>query len=194
MTNIRAELLVSGGVTKRGYRAVVEEKAIELGIKGNVRNLPDGNVKVVCEGEKENIEKFINAIDIKERFIKVVNIDKKFSKAVGKFKDFKIIREKGWREIGESTEAGAIYLRALWEDTNKNFDKMDIKYGGISEKMNKFGEITSESVKTLKSISEKMGKFEESMSETIKTLREDRTEMKQIAGAIIEAIKSFKAG
>jgi len=184
MEYIKARLIVSGKVTKRGYRVIVKEIADKLGIKGNVKNTPDEKVEIVCEGQKEHVEKFIAAIGIKERFINVENIDKKFDEPTGKFEDFKIIREESLKEIEESTEAGATYLRAFLEDTNRNFDNLNVKYGTISEKLGKFEEVMVEMVKTLK----------EDRNEIIRTLKEDRTEMKQLVNAIIEAIKSFKAG
>ncbi|MBS3057677.1 MAG: acylphosphatase [Candidatus Diapherotrites archaeon] len=184
MQLIRATLIVSGRVRKVGYRLIVEEKALGLGVKGTVENMPDGRVRIVCEGEKEKIDEFINAINLKERLINVQNIDKKIDKATGKFKEFRIISENDMKELRESTDAGAMYLRVLVEDTNNNFNSLDKKYGSISEKMDKFAEVISEIIKTLR----------EDRAEIIETLKEDRAEMKGIAGAMVEAIKSFKAG
>jgi len=56
MQLIRATLIVSGRVRKVGYRLIVEEKALGLGVKGTVENMPDGRVRIVCEGEKEKID------------------------------------------------------------------------------------------------------------------------------------------
>ncbi len=184
MEYARATLIVSGSVTKRGYRAIVKKIADELGIKGNVKNTPDEKVEIICEGQKGPVERFIVAIELKERFINVGNIDKKFDEPTGEFEDFKIIRGDSQKEIEESTEAGATYLRAFLEDTNKNFETLNTKYGSISEKLGRFEEVMSEMIKTLK----------EDRDGIIKTLKEDRTEMRQLVNAIIEAIKSFKAG
>jgi predicted permease/acylphosphatase len=51
MTINRWHLLVSGKVQGVYYRASTEQKARELGLTGWVRNLPDGRVEIVAEGE-----------------------------------------------------------------------------------------------------------------------------------------------
>ncbi len=41
------------------YRYSTKRKADELGLAGTVRNLPDGSVEVVCEGDEKQIERLI---------------------------------------------------------------------------------------------------------------------------------------
>ena len=55
--------MYSGQVQGVGFRFTVEGLASYLGIKGFVRNLADGKVEVVCEGEEENIDAFVARID-----------------------------------------------------------------------------------------------------------------------------------
>lgn len=52
---------------------------------GLIENIPDGTVKVVCEGEKEKIEDLINSIKIMDEIVDVENIDVKFEDASGEF-------------------------------------------------------------------------------------------------------------
>ena len=51
--------VVSGRVQMVMYRDFAERKAKSLGIAGTVRNLPDGTVEVVAEGEKETLEGYL---------------------------------------------------------------------------------------------------------------------------------------
>jgi acylphosphatase len=53
-------LLIKGKVQGVFYRASARDRAVELGIKGWVKNTPEGNVEVVATGEKESLEKFID--------------------------------------------------------------------------------------------------------------------------------------
>ncbi len=55
MTKKRWHLLVSGKVQGVSYRAATEQKALELGLKGMVRNLPDGRVEIIAEGPEDNL-------------------------------------------------------------------------------------------------------------------------------------------
>ena len=58
----RAHLFYSGQVQGIGFRYTAERLALELGLTGWVKNLPDGRVELVCEGPKEKIELLIERI------------------------------------------------------------------------------------------------------------------------------------
>lgn len=55
-------LIASGKVQGVNFRNNTRKKAIELGLKGYTKNLPDGNVEVVAEGEGEKINELVNFI------------------------------------------------------------------------------------------------------------------------------------
>jgi acylphosphatase len=57
---IRFHVIISGKVQGVFFRSKTKRTAIELDITGWVRNLADGRVEAVFEGEKENIERMIN--------------------------------------------------------------------------------------------------------------------------------------
>ncbi len=84
---MRARLLVSGLVQGVSFRWFVQETAKAMGIKGWVKNLPDGTVEIECESESEiAYRKFISAIEngggesglraISVKGIKVLKIEK----------------------------------------------------------------------------------------------------------------------
>lgn len=58
----RLEAIIYGKVQGVGYRYFTVQKAAKYGIKGFVRNLPDGSVKVVAEGEEENLKNFLKEL------------------------------------------------------------------------------------------------------------------------------------
>lgn len=41
------------------FRVETRRKALELGISGNVENMPDGSVEVVATGEEKNLKELI---------------------------------------------------------------------------------------------------------------------------------------
>ena len=56
---MQAHLFISGSVQGVGYRQFVKSRAKKLGLTGWTRNLPDGRVEAVVQGEKDSIEKLI---------------------------------------------------------------------------------------------------------------------------------------
>jgi acylphosphatase len=54
--------VVSGRVQGVGYRFYAERAARELGLRGFVRNLPDGSVETVAEGEDAAVERYLERL------------------------------------------------------------------------------------------------------------------------------------
>jgi acylphosphatase len=52
---ISVHVRVSGRVQGVNYRAFTRDKAVELGVKGWVRNIPSGGVEAVLEGERQKV-------------------------------------------------------------------------------------------------------------------------------------------
>ena len=59
-----ARFLVSGRVQGVCFRASTREQALKLGLRGYAKNLPDGRVEVLAEGEAP-------ALDALERWLQV---------------------------------------------------------------------------------------------------------------------------
>jgi len=59
LTETRYHIIVNGRVQGVFYRSNTRGKALELGLKGWVKNLPDGRVEIVVEGEEDQIKKLI---------------------------------------------------------------------------------------------------------------------------------------
>jgi len=55
----RAHVRIYGRVQGVWFRAHTKDIADKLGIKGWVRNVPDGSVEAVFEGDDESVEKII---------------------------------------------------------------------------------------------------------------------------------------
>jgi acylphosphatase len=52
-------ILISGRVQGVYFRRFTKNKAQELGIKGTVKNMPDGRVEIVAQAEADILESFI---------------------------------------------------------------------------------------------------------------------------------------
>ncbi len=86
----RLEAVISGRVQGIGYRAFVEIKAIALGLRGYVKNLADGSVEVVAEGEEAMLEKLLDALENGNPLAKVQGIRRNWSGSKGGYRGFVI--------------------------------------------------------------------------------------------------------
>jgi acylphosphatase len=121
----RADIILKGRVQKAGFRDYIDEVAYDLEIKGWVKNLEDNTVKIICEGKKESLEKFITMIQIKEYPIRVEEALVEFSQALGEFNDFTIIREEDIvHATYERMDAIVRYIREMNRNLGGKFDKM----------------------------------------------------------------------
>ena len=57
----QALLKITGHVQGVWYRATVKDAAQELGLNGHAKNLSDGSVEVLVQGERHEIDKLIAA-------------------------------------------------------------------------------------------------------------------------------------
>jgi acylphosphatase len=87
---VRAHVYVSGRVQGVFFRSETKEKADEYGVKGWVRNLHDGRVEAIFEGEKEKVDKIIEFCRHGPPGAIVKNIEIIWEEWKGEFKDFRI--------------------------------------------------------------------------------------------------------
>jgi acylphosphatase len=121
---IRATIIVHGNVQRSDYRARVISTAKMMNITGTVQNLSDGNVKIIAEGEKINIDRFCDEIDVKNFLIKVTKIERKEdSKPIGEYESFYKLVGEG--ETDERLDTAAELLKELIVVTKSGFGKVE---------------------------------------------------------------------
>ncbi|CAN5125786.1 acylphosphatase [soil metagenome] len=60
----QAHILISGFVHGVGYRQFAKKEANKRGVFGWVKNIPQGKVEMILQGEKEKIEELIKTFKI----------------------------------------------------------------------------------------------------------------------------------
>ena len=86
----RARVLVDGHVQGVAYRAFTQVAALKCGVRGGVRNLPDGTVVAEAEGEKEAIEAFVECLRAGPPGAKVEGVHVQWQSPTGLPVDFQI--------------------------------------------------------------------------------------------------------
>lgn len=84
----QAHIYISGFVQGVGFRAYTKSKAKKLGITGWVRNLKDGRVEGVFQGEKTVVEKLLKICKRGPFFARVNNIVVEWEDVDEKFTEF----------------------------------------------------------------------------------------------------------
>ncbi|MEM1525290.1 MAG: acylphosphatase [Nitrososphaerales archaeon] len=125
MAQIRARIIAEGDVQGVGYRYQVSRLARRLKVNGWVKNLKDGRVEILCEGEEKNIENFIKSIDLKMPPINVEKLDVKYEPYKGEFKTFRIIAGKLVDEMIEGFSTGASYFQVMFNKQDDLLSKQD---------------------------------------------------------------------
>jgi len=201
----RAILKIRGDVQEAGYRAFIMRTAQKLKLVGYVENLPDGEVRIVCEGERKAIDEFSDKIRLKNDIVYVESIRRSFSKPKGEFKRFEVktgdlayeifqgyatagkhfnrlgqkidgvgqkVEEVGQKVdiVGENVEGVGEKVDNLTVHTDEHFNKLDEKYGVVSEtliSMNNKYDVLSE---TLVSMNNEQTRTREELTRAVDSL------------------------
>jgi len=86
----RLHLVIRGRVQGVGFRFSAYDEAKELGLAGWVCNLPNGDVEIVAEGSRENLQMLAAWAHLGPPSAHVTDLREEWSDFTGEFKDFQI--------------------------------------------------------------------------------------------------------
>lgn len=92
MVKKSAKIIISGTVQGVFFRNFCKENADKIGVKGFVRNLDNGDVEVVVEGDGQQVEKMISVCRKGPAHSQIRNVEVEGKKWQGEFDSFKILR------------------------------------------------------------------------------------------------------
>ena len=91
IVKVRARVIYEGRVQGVFFRSNTKRYADTMGLTGWVRNLPNGNVEAVFEGEEENVRSAIDWHSERHSPAKVESKTVEILGATGEFVDFSIM-------------------------------------------------------------------------------------------------------
>lgn len=91
MSRKRLRAAVFGRVQGVAFREYTRRQAQRLGLSGWVRNLPDGSVALVCEGEDAQVDELVAWLSVGSPYAQVSRVD--------------------WREEEPCGETGPLQIR-----------------------------------------------------------------------------------
>jgi acylphosphatase len=91
MDNIRAHLIVEGRVQGVFFRDTTRREAVGLGLRGWVKNLPDGSVEVVAEGPRDKVDQLVQWCQHGPSYARVTRVHRIDEEFTGEFDAFTIV-------------------------------------------------------------------------------------------------------
>ena len=91
MVKIRAHVFISGIVQGVFFRQKTKQQAESQSVTGWIKNLPDGRVEAIFEGEAEAVNRLVDFSKKGPINAQVTDFDLKWEKYKGEFRNFEII-------------------------------------------------------------------------------------------------------
>jgi len=88
--NVRVHVWVQGRVQAVGFRAFVQQTAIQIGVTGWVRNVGYDTVEAVAEGIKSKIEEFLQIVKRGPLGSRVDESREEWEQVTGEFVSFRV--------------------------------------------------------------------------------------------------------
>ncbi len=88
--------LISGIVQGVGYRYFTYRRAVALGLTGYVRNMVDGRVEVVAEGDEESLQQLLQELKVGPSFASVEEVKVEWGPYTGQYSHFEIKLNYGY--------------------------------------------------------------------------------------------------
>ncbi|MDH5541845.1 MAG: acylphosphatase [Nitrospinota bacterium] len=86
----RVHLIVHGIVQGVFFRSTTAETGLSLGLTGWAKNLPDGTVEIVAEGEKSKLEKLVAWCKKGPPSARVTSVDARWEEPGNGFETFSV--------------------------------------------------------------------------------------------------------
>lgn len=87
---VRVRALVRGLVQGVNFRWYTQRRAVDVGICGFVRNLPDGLVEVVAEGERGSLDTLLDWLRVGPSAAIVESVEAQWTSPTGEFTRFEV--------------------------------------------------------------------------------------------------------
>jgi len=144
----RINVVVSGRIQNVGYRAKVIAIAKEFGVTGLIQNLDGGRFRIIAESEDDNLDKFLNAIRIKNALIDVLDVEVEYADATVGFADFYEL--VGGGETDERLDKASNYLKEMIYAIKEMIYMMKTEFGALRAE-------TAESIEQISTLRMKFG-------------------------------------
>jgi len=194
----RAIIIAKGEVQGVDYRGKVFKIARKLNITGFVENIKPYDVRIIAEGEKENLDNFVEQIKIEEHPILVEEVDVTFEEPTGEFEYFEVKRGDMTEELGERLDLARDEMKKLHQAQKDTLGKQDVMIGKQDETISilKSGvdetrEFRTETQQNFANLDIKYGKIAENMEEIMKSMEDTSRKTGEVLERLAQQQENF---
>jgi len=171
----------AGRVRRVGYREHVYNETFERDISGYVKNLENGEVEIVAEGNEKDLQDFISEINIIRKPIAVKSFTIRWEEATGEYTNFEIIRGDFQDEIFERVD----YAGNVMHNMDMKFDQMLDKQDQMLDKQDQMLDKQDQTIQIAKETKEEIVGLR---SDTRRSLDDEFGEIRRELVSIKEAL------
>ena len=185
-------LYVYGRVQRVGFRRYVLDLAQDFGLTGYVKNLPDGSVEILVQGEEVRLSNFLDRIR-KPQWGTVKDVKIRETTVNPEIKNFKIIYGEIQEELHEGFGAMQEIFTQYWKelreyrqefrDFRREFQQ---EFGSFRQEFRNFAKETQENFKT---VLEKYGEISEKLTTILETLVKESKETRKMLNETMNLLK-----
>lgn len=150
MAEKRATIVLTGEVQDAGFRGKVMRIAQKLDLVGYIENLPNGTVRLICEGQETTINDFVEMLDIHDDDIDVEDTSVEWSDANGEFEWFEVKFDnlgmemfqgfatagKKLSDVSKKVDIVGQKVDSMHTDQKDGFDRVEGAISGMHTDMN----------------------------------------------------------
>jgi acylphosphatase/archaellum component FlaC len=193
---IALRLTIKGRVQRVGFRRYALDLAQDLGLGGYVKNLEDGSIELLVQGQKESIERFLEALKKPPPPTSIREVMEAKLEPTLEIRTFKIL----YGEIGEELQEGFGAMQSILLDYWREFKDFRKEFQGYREEFKDFREefrdFSQRTDENLRLLLEKYGEISEKLTIILEALvRESKETMEQLVMAVnrlSEAVEALK--
>jgi acylphosphatase len=168
--NMEAYLLtVYGRLQRVEFRRFVLDCAHDLGLNGYAKNLADGSIDVLVQGDKPQLSRFIESMRHPPSPAEVKTIEQKSVPIDPSIQGFRLL----YGELGDELQEGFGAMQSAFSDYRKEFQGLSFEtVGSFKLILEKYGEISAKMTTILETLTKESAETRQMLNESMKALRE----------------------
>lgn len=178
-----------GRVQRVGFRRIALDLAQELNLTGYAKNLPDGSLEILIQGEEESLKKFLESIKKPPPQVKIKEVKEEELKYDISIKEFKIIYGDLAEELQEGFGAMHTFFLDYWDDFKSFREEFRDYRNDFRDYREEFRDYAKRTDENFKILMEKYSEISDKLTIILETLIKESKETREMLNDSIKLLK-----